>query len=565
MRRLKKLATLLTAVIMVMSLAAPAYAAYDPDAQSTITFTTVGGNRVSLLAASATATNTLYGYKLLTLTTSLKAGDTCGGGSHSETCYNYAYYVNPKYENCMLDAANGMIGDDDDDITSLTLISFIGGLSSTDAQTFADEVYRNILDADLEADVEDIATSPTTSIEVDKGYWLFADVTSYSGVDNINSVVLLETKGDETLTVTPKQDVPTLTKYVSDTDKNLGAITTSCVDAQVGDTVYFEITATISNYLASYEEYPMNIIDSMATGLEYQDDLTVYIVDSSDNSADISEIFTIEAGDYTSGSATDITVSCDDLIQNIPTLSSDMKIIVRYSAKVTSDVDTNYTGNVNSAYLEYLGNPYETSIRSTLNRTTTQNAYVYSYGIQMTKVNGDDDAEVLTGAEFRIYYTTSSAKTMYAQVSGGAITGWAEATQSSGSTVYPANSTVAVDSNGVLHVTGFDSDVTYYIEETKAPEGFVKLNDPVEITMDSEYSSTGVSSLEADIAIGDDENTIEGNYITGIVPFKLGNYAGAELPITGGNGVYVLYTAGGIIIAAAAFTLVNKKKKASVK
>ena len=111
--------------------------------------------------------------------------------------------------------------------------------------------------------------------------------------------------------------------------------------------------------------------------------------------------------------------------------------------------------------------------------------------------------------------------------------------------------------------TGLD-DGDYILTETETPEGYNTM-DPIKfkITADHEVESDNPTFTD-----------LSGNKVTGEIDFTVAkdqgsltaqvvNNKGSELPETGGMGTTVLYTAGTLMILAAAAFLVMKKKAES--
>ena len=181
---MKKFASILLALTMILAMSIPAFATEN-----------------TILTINDSVDRTYNGYQLLKLTTSLKCDDATH--DHGDTCYNYAYTVNEKYEEILQTLA----GEED-------IIEYLAGQSGDNAdgtygslRGVADDIYRAILeDADIDPDADNL----TGTDIIEQGYWLFADVTDLSGGDAANSLVILDTKGEDELTLTPTVGLPTL-------------------------------------------------------------------------------------------------------------------------------------------------------------------------------------------------------------------------------------------------------------------------------------------------------------------------------------------------------------------
>ena len=109
---------------------------------------------------------------------------------------------------------------------------------------------------------------------------------------------------------------------------------------------------------------------------------------------------------------------------------------------------------------------------------------------------------------------------------------------------------VVTPENGQIVILGLAAG-TYYLKETKAPEGYNKLGTAVEVTV-----GTGTTGIYSNNYKDLDDNEITYSvYSTNII-----NNSGVELPATGGQGTIWLITIGTVIAIGFAVFLITHKK-----
>ena len=112
------------------------------------------------------------------------------------------------------------------------------------------------------------------------------------------------------------------------------------------------------------------------------------------------------------------------------------------------------------------------------------------------------------------------------------------ATTTEQSTVLDTVTTIA---SGKFTIEGLDAG-TYYLTETKQPDGYNKLSAPVKITI----------AEDGKITVNDGASS------TSLV--KVENKSGSLLPSTGGRGTTLFYILGAILVVGSGVVLITKKR-----
>lgn len=545
MKKMRKFVSVLLTMVMALAVAVPSFAAgYTPAKTTTVYFNTGG---IATYAASTITASKFNGYKLLNLETSLKCDED---HTHTSSCWNYAYTLNEKYQdadsnvNYLVDAAKTAgIKLDGATVTEDTLIEALSKLT-TDGdketlQKFAKAVYTNIKDLDADATLD---LNEKDSLDIAQGYWLFVDTTTYTGTDSVKSLFILDTHGKEELEVTPKQDVPTVDK---DVNKN---------SASIGETVKFTLTGTMDENLYAYEKYTYKFHDTMSKGLTLDKNSFVVKLDGKTLTEGTDYTITYKADDATNACGKDgckcsFVIAMTDLSAR-DDVTPDSKIVVTYNATVNEDAEIGNPGNPNDIYVEYTNDYYT----GDTGKTKEDRVIVFTFELDVTKVDGKTD-KALEGAEFILYREGTNGKE-YLQVENKKVKDWV--------TDKADASTLKSDEDGKFEIKGL-GEGTYYLEETKAPEGYNLLKNPIKLVIDAEYdresgTDTDVIKLTGLTLAVNDGKAEDGTLSTGIVKTEVENNSGFELPSTGGIGTTIFYVAGGIMVVGAAVLLVTKKR-----
>ncbi len=309
--------------------------------------------------------------------------------------------------------------------------------------------------------------------------------------------------------VVEKNGAPTADKTV----KNASGSYDSGNDAGVGDTVEYKVVITVN------DGDPQNyVLHDTMTGLTFNSG-SVTILKNND-------VFTSYAV------VTNTDDNCTFEIHfNKGSLATNDVLTVTYSATVSANAVIGNAGNPNDIHLDY-GNDGHTSSSGT-------KTYVWSFDIfKYTEKDGKNQA--LAGAQFILYKVEGDAK-QYAVIVGDTLTGWTKNKEDA--------TTLTSPDNGKLSIKGLNAG-TYYLEETKAPDGYNTLEAPITVTIEANNAHvTGTASAKI-LQNGDDtDGTI-----------KVLNNTGATLPSTGGIGTTIFYVIGGGLMVAAIVLLVTKKR-----
>lgn len=318
-----------------------------------------------------------------------------------------------------------------------------------------------------------------------------------------------------------KSTTPSITKYFTDT--SLTADNYSSVD-----TISYTIVADIPTYEADSLSTTYEISDSVDGGLTVDTtSITVYGVSGT------SETVLVEDTAYTlSYNGIVYTFSFD-----YDEISSYEQIKITYNASLTAGgvdaLTTGKAGNGNTATLTYSNNPY---VASSTQSQDTDEVQVYTYGIEITKVDSSDTSVTLEGAEFTLSDSNGNTLSFVKDEDSG-IYYLSESSD--------ASTTLTSNSDGTITIKGLDEG-TYTLKETKAPDDYSINSTTVEITIE-----------DADLDGLLDYDEADDN---GIYEITFSDVAAFSLPLTGGMGT-VLFTLFGVLIVVLGIALLSKSKK----
>ena len=535
---MKKLVSIFLALVMILAISVPVFAAES----TTLTINGEAGREYA-------------GYQLLNLTTSLKTGThhLTHEGAHTDDCYNFAYTVNEKYRAILQEEvfANGgnYLWDVKPNVATVItddqILKYLENQTSDNGDVFhtmrqvADRLYRAIQTKNIAAD----ATNLTGNNDViDQGYWIFADVTNLTG-NAANSLVMIDTKGQENLTINSKTGLPTVEKKVKDIedsedDSILDNPWHDSADHDINDTIPFKLTGTLPSNASYYESYKMVFHDTLSAGLTLDSaSLKVFMYDTK-HKADVDT----DLNEYLTGGAMDVTanfisktqgltdgctfeIGCENVMA-IDGVTKDSAFVVYYEAKLEgNEVVFGKDGNTNEVYLEYSNNPYGEGT----GKTEKDVVKVFTYKLVINKT--DSHGHALEGAGF-----TLSKKNIDGSYT---VIGKKDAGEGIAQFVWE----------------GLD-DGDYKLEETTVPEGYNKMSDIV-FTISAVHSE---NAGEPTLISLDGGLMGEGIVDTGAITKDIVNNTGTVLPETGAQGTMWLIFGGAMLVILAGVFMITRKK-----
>ena len=511
MKKMKKIMALMLAAIMMMAMSVTTFAAETPQSL------TVNANGVQDLKGQ-----TINLYKLFDVTESGEAPNK-----------NYAYTVNTQYKATLESVLK--ITENSKDEEFAAKVTELGKDNTPGVQKFANDFTATALTSKLSATAtSNKITESKTSYEftgLDAGYYL---VYVTGGKEIQSSLVTVDATTNK---VNLKTEAPSITKKA---DKET---------AEIGQVVKYTVTGAIPD-TTGYAGYVYKIHDELSVGLDFVNDANGTALEAGATTVNVKVAFT-DAGVTDAGTAP-TTAAIDT--NNSKKMSLDLSTWVRanqgnkgkaftvtYYAKVNKDAEVT---NNNKASLEYGNNPSDTTT------TTPSEAKTNTYPLDINKIKKGSE-EKLAGAKFRLYSSETDAK---ANDESKAIKVSPVVTGVAGNYVVDPVSTTtefesvkSIEGKGYnLHINGLKAK-DYWLVETKAPDGFNKLTDPIKVTITKD-GDTNWTVKKNDTEEKDQIIDVE-------------NSTGSLLPSTGGRGAIAFAVIAALLVFGVVVSFIRDKRK----
>lgn len=323
-------------------------------------------------------------------------------------------------------------------------------------------------------------------------------------------------------TIQEKNGVPSVDKII--TSGGFVSADGKSNSASIGDTVYFKTTITAQPGAQNYVLH-----DKMTDGLTFNNKVEVKKGESTIESSK----YTLNTTGLTDGCAFEIefkTDFCD-------TLNANDTITVTYSAVLNEKAEIgNVDKNKNETWLKY-GDSQNTQHKTTTTKTFEMNVFKF----YKDKKNSDKETG-LAGATFKLTKDSQDAENIgFVKTSNKTATNdvYRVAKKGEAGTI----TTITSPKSGKFTIQGLGAG-TYYLTETKQPDGYNKLSGPVTVVIDKD----GQVKVK------------NGDAYDEVTQVKVENKSGTVLPSTGGAGTTMIYLIGGALVLGSGVVLATKRR-----
>lgn len=499
-------------------------------------------------------------------------------------------------------------------IDSTVFVSAEEGAGKTDAQK-KEIVVNKILNGITQEQANAIAGKASTKAgedktlaETDKGTWsaevnpgLYMAIVAAKDAGVVYNPAFVGNDykaGGNTIAITEryeqngiaKKETVTVTKTAQDTDDAWK----QGVDSLTGTDVPFKITTTIPVFLDSYKNPSFKITDAVSAGLEINTDSVKVKYGETETAIGATD------ANLTTFSATKSSITVDFASTYLDANTSAVPVEITYTAKVVNPAELNVNYDHNDVTVEYSNGP--NNEKGAIKDVT--NHYTFSIGAKVSadgqetniwkelrKVALDDNGNIvweeeIVGEETKQVKASPLANATFTLYSDENCT----TVVTNKNHPAPTGATCTTGDDGIIKFYGLDAG-TYYMKETAAPDGYVKNNTTYRIEIIPEYEDKEITETVEGVeykyttrqlksytikvnnnVVASETYTLDTQHANSTNPevnynpatVNIVNDKGNELPSTGGMGTTILYTIGGLMIAAGGVALITKKRLSGI-
>ena len=512
MKHAKKLASLLLALVLVLSLATTAFAVEN-----------------TTISAPEGSTRTYDVYQIFT------------GDLHNGVLSNVKWGKNGT-------STQGTAVDQ----TTLDALDAVNGKSNTE-KLVEIQKYVNFESAAIGT------VSAESPLTVPTGYYLIKD-NGQVGDGESYSLYIVQVLGPTT--ISPKVGTTTSDKKVKDTNDSTANSTTDWQDSadyDIGDAVPFKLSATIAQDYANYTHgYKLTFHDKEDTGLSFNKDSVKVYVDKTL----ITTGYEVVTENLENGCTFEVRFAN---LKNIASVHAGSVISVEYTSTLNNQAVIGSTGNKNTSHVTYTNNPNDEQAGEG-GKTPDDVVIVFTYKTIVNKVTknpnydptveGSEEYIPLNDAGFTLYKKNASGtyEAVGSELKGDDMTTFTWSGLDDGQYKLTETKTPV----------GYNTiDPIYFVIEATHDE---TADAPTLKTLNA-YLTDANGNKQTEMKDGESVNIDLGtvDQTAGSITTNVVNKAGSTLPETGGMGTTIFYVLGSVLLVGAAILLITKKRMSAEK
>lgn len=416
--------------------------------------------------------------------------------------------------------------------------------------------------------VNDLAPNDYRFIETglgeNNGYILNGKTYEFT-VQNDGKIKVGSEEPTDIATITADNEKPDLKKEVKKGDTYANA-----ADASIGDMVEWKVSASVPSNVDQLEKY--SITDKMSDALTWVEAESALNITYKSNGTVVNDIGPkfAETADYTLIKPADKedgkswTITFTDAGKKKLKDNNISSIEVTFKTKLNKKANIGSEGNLNDAQLDYSNAIYPLVDPTNPNDGKKpgedhikDQAIVYSFSIDVTKVDGNNTTTKLEGVHFDLYkYSGTVTNPTESDLKG-----------TYGTKINAADLTT--DGNGKITVNGLENGDYYLVETQAAAGGYNLLKAPVKVLIAQKYSVKKETTVTKDkdgnvtsTTTVVNETFKGGASDSGTYSVTIENRKGFTLPKTGdiGTAMFLIIGIGGML--AAVYIMLRGRKRA---